>query len=81
MKLVKTEKSCEVTEEALRLAKLDYIKTAEGRTKQPKYWAGLVIIGDTTPFDIQTISNHVFWLSGLIFIIVLALIIKRKYNV
>lgn len=36
-------------DKALRSAKLAYLATAEGRTLQPNYWAGLVLIGDTTP--------------------------------
>lgn len=65
-------------DEALRLAKLEYIKNAEGRTKHPQYWAGLVLIGDTSPIDLQTSSNMVFWLLGVAFILLLAFVLKRK---
>ena len=36
-------------DEALRNAKLNYLKNAEGRMLAPQYWAGLVIMGDTSP--------------------------------
>ncbi|WCO01541.1 CHAT domain-containing protein [Psychroserpens ponticola] len=65
-------------DEALRLAKLDYIKTADGRTKHPQYWAGLVLIGDTTPIDLQTSSNLVFWIIGFVIVLLLVLALKRK---
>lgn len=44
--------------EALRKAKLDYISTAEGRTVSPQYWAGLILIGDTSAIEISTISPN-----------------------
>lgn len=43
-------------DEALRLAKLDYLKNANGRALSPQYWAGLVIMGDTSPIDLKTAS-------------------------
>ena len=46
-------------DEALRLAKLDYLATANGRTAAPSYWAGLVLIGDTTAIEID--SDSVSW--------------------
>ena len=66
-------------DEALRRAKLDYIATAEGRTAAPEYWAGLILIGDTNPIEIQT-SSHIFiWLSiTLVILIVLVLLLIKK---
>lgn len=64
--------------EALKLAKLEYIKTAQGRAKHPQYWAGLVLIGDTSPIEIQTASNLIFWFMGILFIILLAILIRKK---
>ncbi|MEO6948245.1 MAG: CHAT domain-containing tetratricopeptide repeat protein [Ginsengibacter sp.] len=43
-------------DEALRAAKLTYLETADGRMLSPQYWAGLVIVGDTSPVDIK--KNH-----------------------
>ena len=67
-------------DEALQKAKLDYLATAKGRTLAPQYWAGLVLIGDTAPIDLQTSSNIVFWFVGFILILLIALAIKRKRN-
>lgn len=36
---------------ALRLAKLQYLESAQGRTLSPQYWAGLILIGDPDPID------------------------------
>ncbi|MAB56086.1 MAG: hypothetical protein CL524_00905 [Aequorivita sp.] len=62
-------------DEALREAKLSYIKTAEGRTASPQYWAGLVLIGDTAPIDL---SKDVAWwwylLAGATLMVLLFLI-------
>jgi len=65
-------------DEALQKAKLDYIATAKGRTLAPQYWAGLVLIGDTAPINLQTSSNFVFWLMGMLLIILIVVLIKRK---
>jgi CHAT domain-containing protein len=66
-------------DEALRKAKLNYIATAEGRTAAPQYWAGLVLIGDTSPIDF---NNSLAWwwyvLAGIVAIALLTLIIKNK---
>lgn len=65
-------------DDALRLAKLDYIASAEGRTKHPQYWAGLVLIGNTSPVDLQTPSYLVFWIIGCIGILLVSLAVNRK---
>ncbi|WP_175455617.1 CHAT domain-containing protein [Winogradskyella thalassocola] len=65
-------------DEALQKAKLDYISTAKGRTVSPQYWAGMVLIGDTSPIDLETSSHFIFWLLGITLIIILAFAIRRK---
>lgn len=57
-------------DEALRQAKLSYLATAEGRMLAPQYWAGLVIMGDTTPIEIkqQNWLKKNWWLLGLFII-------------
>ncbi|MDG5490554.1 CHAT domain-containing protein [Psychroserpens sp. SPM9] len=65
-------------DEALQKAKLDYITTAKGRTAAPQYWAGLVLIGDTSPITLNNSSNLVFWLGLAIVIIILIVIRIRK---
>ncbi len=49
-------------DEALRLAKLTYLETAEGRTLHPQYWAGLVLMGTTDPIELSQ-PNHWLWLG------------------
>lgn len=66
-------------DEALQKAKLDYLTTAQGRTLAPQYWAGLVLIGDTSPIELQSSSNLVFWLSiGTVFFILLIVFLRKK---
>ncbi len=48
-------------DEALRLAKLDYLKSQHGRALAPEYWAGLVIIGDTTPIEFPGSGKTYWW--------------------
>ena len=68
-------------DEALQKAKLDYIATAKGRTISPQYWAGLVLIGDTSPIDLKTSSNLIFWLVGFILIIILGLLFRKRRKI
>lgn len=65
-------------DEALQKAKLDYISSANGRTIAPQYWAGLVLIGDTSPIPLQRSTNLAFWLSIAIVFIILFVVILRK---
>ncbi len=43
--------------QALRLAKLDYFRSAKGAKKDPFYWAPFILIGDWTSVDIETNTN------------------------
>jgi CHAT domain-containing protein len=65
-------------DKALQQAKLDYLKNAQGRTLSPQYWAGLVLIGDTTPIEMNTSSNFIFWMLGATFIILMIAIARKK---
>jgi CHAT domain-containing protein len=66
-------------DKALQLAKLDYISTAEGRTIAPEYWAGLVLIGDTSPIDLNTSSNLLwYFLIALLAITVAFFSLKKR---
>ena len=44
-------------DEALRQAKLWYLENTRGRMLAPQYWAGLVIMGDTSAIDLHQKSN------------------------
>jgi len=65
-------------DKALQQAKLDYIASAEGRTINPQYWAGLVLIGDTAPIDISTTQS--FWLPLLAVLSILVLVFVYLRN-
>ncbi|MDP5157104.1 MAG: CHAT domain-containing protein, partial [Flaviramulus sp.] len=54
-------------DEALQKAKLDYIATAQGRTIHPQYWAGLVLIGDTSPIKLTSFNNSFWWIIIVVF--------------
>lgn len=49
-------------DEALRLAKLAYLEQADGRMLAPQYWAGLVIMGDTSPITLQATTSYKSWI-------------------
>ena len=67
-------------DKALQQAKLNYIKNAEGRTIAPQYWAGLVLIGNTTPIDLTASSSTIIWyiLSALLLIFATVYLIKTS---
>lgn len=66
-------------DEAIRLAKLDYLTTAQGRTLHPQYWAGLVLMGDTAPIEFEQKRYWIWALVGSILLIaILIFFLKRK---
>jgi len=66
-------------DEALKVAKLKYISSADGRTVAPQYWAGLVLIGETSPIELDTSSNLWVWLIlALVAMGTLVLFFKQK---
>ena len=71
-------KSGKPKDEALRLAKLDYIKTTDGRTLAPQFWAGLVLMGDTTPIDLSSNTNWLYWILAIGVLIFLGLFLKKR---
>lgn len=56
---------------ALKRAKLTYLAKAEGRTLQPNYWAGLVLIGDTSPLELKSSWPWWIWVSSALFCMVM----------
>lgn len=49
---------------ALQQAKLHYLKNNEGRLLAPQYWAGLVIMGDTSPVQLKPAYSKWWWIGG-----------------
>lgn len=64
-------------DEALKQAKLRYLSTAKGRTLNPQYWAGLVLIGNADPVNIKT-GNYLLYLITSLCVIFLILLVFRK---
>lgn len=52
------------TDEALRRAKLEYLRTAEGRVLAPAYWAGLVMIGEPAQLRFEKSGINLYWILG-----------------
>ncbi|MEX0288907.1 MAG: CHAT domain-containing protein, partial [Flavobacteriaceae bacterium] len=65
-------------DKALRRAKLDYMLTAEGRTAAPQYWAGLVLMGDSSAIQLNGTAGRYYWLIGVIVLILILGFIVRK---
>ncbi|GGG36816.1 hypothetical protein GCM10011344_42060 [Dokdonia pacifica] len=65
--------------DALHLAKLDYINTSDLSKQSPYYWAPCILIGeaDATLYSSSPISNYILILIGIMLIIFI-LYIKRK---
>ncbi len=70
-------------DEALRLAKLDYLSLAQGRSLSPEFWAGLITMGDSSPIALQP-ARDLKWLFGLgllVLLAVFALFYRKKKKV
>ena len=52
------------TDEALRNAKLDYLKQAEGRLTDPCYWSGMVLMGVPETIKLAPANRIYYWLFG-----------------
>ena len=61
------------TDEALRLAKLEYLENANPRTAHPHYWLGYVSIGDSSPL----FRSYDFYFFGLLMIVLLGVTIDQ----
>lgn len=68
--------------QALRKAKLNYLKEAADDLKHPYYWSSLISIGNDTPIQLKQQTKWSFLLSGLGLTIlgVLAMLWYRKSN-
>lgn len=69
--------------EALRLAKLDFLKTADPRFHHPHYWGGFVLIGQKGTFLSNFGTRQIVLLAGVVLSVILVIImiragIKRK---
>ncbi len=73
--------------EALRQAKLLYLRQAEGRMKSPAYWAGIVLMGDAGMVMLSPRNNYAkwLWLSAILIALGAGMLLvkktKRKYTI
>lgn len=66
-------------DEALKQAKLSYLATANGRELAPQYWAGLVIMGNTAPLELEAGAPWWYWaIGGLLVLFVLSVFFKNR---
>lgn len=64
---------------ALRLAKLQYLESAHGRTLSPQYWGGLILIGNPDPIGgLERKKTWFYWLIGLLLVSILTFHFLRK---
>ena len=73
-------KSGKPKDEALRLAKLDYIQSTDGRTLAPQFWAGLVLMGDTSPIEISNTTNWMYWVLAIVLSLLLMVFLKNRFR-
>ncbi|CAD5253518.1 MULTISPECIES: CHAT domain-containing tetratricopeptide repeat protein [unclassified Imperialibacter] len=65
---------------ALANAKRAYLTTAQGKARNPFFWGGFVLIGDTSPIGKD--RNTIIWLIPMIIVVSLTLVVyKRKSGV
>jgi len=65
-------------DKALQQAKLEYLKSVDGRTLSPEYWAGLILIGDTSPISNLISHNLLILLLCIMIFPGLFLLFNRK---
>jgi CHAT domain-containing protein/tetratricopeptide (TPR) repeat protein len=68
-------------DEALRLAKLDFIQSASRVEQQPTYWAGLVLWGNTEAIELPkaSFSKKCYYLWGILLSTLLILAVSSLY--
>jgi CHAT domain-containing protein len=72
-------KKGERKDEALRHAKLDYLDSVtEPELKRQYYWAGFVLMGDTTPIFQIGISSSLLLILGIIGCIAIGFVFMRR---
>ncbi len=67
--------------EALQRAKLAYLEHADGRAAMPQYWAGLVLLGDPAPVELERRNGYFLWIAfagGLVLLLGFGLLVRRN---
>ena len=56
--------------EALRLAKLDFLdSTTDSELRHPYYWSGFVVNGDTSPIILGKSNSKFLWTTVIVLIL------------
>ena len=63
-------------QEAMRLAKIDYLDSSDDLTSNPYFWSGFVVLGDSSP--IYKKSGMAYWISILALFIGLLVFFQYK---
>jgi CHAT domain-containing protein len=63
-------------QEAMRLAKIDYLDSSDDLTSNPYFWSGFVVLGDSSP--IYKKSGMAYWVSILALFIGLLVFFQYK---
>src|SRR5690606_21525095 len=65
---------------ALQESKRQYLSTADEFLAHPRYWAGMVLIGNTDPLDLKASFTWGYWgIIGMVFLLLLVFV-KLKYR-
>ncbi len=64
--------------EALRKAKLDHVMKAQDELLLPYYWAGLVLVGDVAPVQLDGPPAWPWLLAGLALVLLVILLLRRR---
>lgn len=65
------------TDEALRLAKLEYLENANPRMAHPHYWLGYVSIGNSAPL----FRSHDYYFFGLLILVIIGIIVDQVIRI
>ncbi len=65
-------------QEAMRLAKVDYLDASDDLTSNPYFWSGFVVLGDSSP--IYKKSGIAYWISIIALFIGLLIFFQYKKN-
>ncbi|MDN5205595.1 CHAT domain-containing protein [Fulvivirgaceae bacterium BMA10] len=67
--------------EALRQAKLQYLKNADVLSANPFYWGNFFIVGDNSPVELESRSNlqyAIYTVLGVVLLLLVLVFFKRK---
>ena len=63
-------------QEAMRLAKIDFLSKADDLTSNPYFWSGFVVLGDNSPIYRKT--GYIYWIA--IIAVFLGILIYFQYR-